>query len=679
MADTITQRIVLEGGKDVRSQLTDIGKSGQQAFDSIKQASDKLNIQASVGAIESAAKRAGVSFDDMAKRVQAASSDVAKSATVFKATAQEIDRGTGNVSSFGQAIRQLGRVTGESGISQLGKTAALAGKNLALLAPAAVVAGLEKIASSAASAVEKLNDLAFSAGQTFESFKKVGELAAGSGIGADKFAGVLGKIEEQIKKTEAADDDWSKQVVTNGEARTGAFKSTMTALNQLGVSASSLKFAEPIDKLAILADAFKNFSGTAAQKIDLARQLGIDANLLDQLNKGGDAVREFAASGKLIAPGFQNADKTLSQDFTQSLARLGSALSTLKDQFGLMIAPAFIDFFKMLTETIVENRQGIIEFGQALGSVLKPILEGIGTAIKDVIAPAFGIFKEALDGIAKLVNTVFGSNLTGMQIFTAALVGIGIALATVFSGPTSLIVIAIAMVGKLLAELEKAGPIVDQVSKFFSGMWDGVKAIFAGMAQTVADVWNSIAQGASDIVDGIVGFFQDGIDAVVQFFTDMKDSVLGIFNSILEKAKSVIDAVSQAFSSGSGDAGSGSDQQTPGFARGGLVRGPGTGRSDSILAWLSNREYVINADAVSRVGVGFLDAINGGLQSLMPRRFADGGLVTVAAAGPSGRPIHLHLGGKEFAMSASADVASELQKFAVESNIRSAGRKPRWF
>lgn len=46
------------------------------------------------------------------------------------------------------------------------------------------------------------------------------------------------------------------------------------------------------------------------------------------------------------------------------------------------------------------------------------------------------------------------------------------------------------------------------------------------------------------------------------------------------------------------------------FAQGGLVTGPGSGTSDSIPASLSNGEYVIRANAVSRIGLDTLDHIN---------------------------------------------------------------------
>lgn len=57
-------------------------------------------------------------------------------------------------------------------------------------------------------------------------------------------------------------------------------------------------------------------------------------------------------------------------------------------------------------------------------------------------------------------------------------------------------------------------------------------------------------------------------------------------------------------------------------ATGGLIRGPGTGTSDSININVSDGEFVMRSDAVRRVGVGFLHALNRGV-----RGFAGGGLI----------------------------------------------------
>lgn len=63
--------------------------------------------------------------------------------------------------------------------------------------------------------------------------------------------------------------------------------------------------------------------------------------------------------------------------------------------------------------------------------------------------------------------------------------------------------------------------------------------------------------------------------------------------------------------------------QATGYATGDMVRGPGTGTSDSILARLSNGEFVVRAAAVRHYGPDLLRQIN---QRRFPA-FAEGGLV----------------------------------------------------
>ncbi len=60
----------------------------------------------------------------------------------------------------------------------------------------------------------------------------------------------------------------------------------------------------------------------------------------------------------------------------------------------------------------------------------------------------------------------------------------------------------------------------------------------------------------------------------------------------------------------------------PGYATGGIIRGPGTGTSDSIVARLSNGEGVLNARAVRHFGPEFVHQLN----RLQMPAFADGGV-----------------------------------------------------
>lgn len=75
------------------------------------------------------------------------------------------------------------------------------------------------------------------------------------------------------------------------------------------------------------------------------------------------------------------------------------------------------------------------------------------------------------------------------------------------------------------------------------------------------------------------------------------------------------------------------------FASGGYVSGAGNGKSDSIPAMLSNGEYVINADAVRRVGVSALNRINQGTSV----GFADGGSVGTPVTTAGTAPLNIHI------------------------------------
>jgi len=122
-------------------------------------------------------------------------------------------------------------------------------------------------------------------------------------------------------------------------------------------------------------------------------------------------------------------------------------------------------------------------------------------------------------------------------------------------------------------------------------------------------------------------------------------------------------------------------QAVPAYASGGHVRGPGTGTSDSILAALSNGEFVIKASRVRELGVGFLNRLNQGGRSVMAKlpRFAEGGLVGAGAlaGSASGRPVHLHLGNGDViaARSSADDLVGRLRK-AARSKPAS---KPIWY
>lgn len=170
----------------------------------------------------------------------------------------------------------------------------------------------------------------------------------------------------------------------------------------------------------------------------------------------------------------------------------------------------------------------------------------------------------------------------------------------------------------------------------------------------------------------------------------MRQSIQGIIDGIINGIQAAIKAavtLGGLLPGGGGDSGD-SGGGGGGFARGGMIVGRGTGTSDSILARVSNGEYIVRARAVSKYGLGLLNAING-MRFSVPK-FALGGpvlasgpsmpaLPALAASGPSGRPLSLTIGTETFeGLLAPETVATKMVHFARVKATRSAGRKPSW-
>lgn len=185
--------------------------------------------------------------------------------------------------------------------------------------------------------------------------------------------------------------------------------------------------------------------------------------------------------------------------------------------------------------------------------------------------------------------------------------------------------------------------------------------------------------------------------ALVKPFSDavplIRDELVKVSTMILEimrqaaAAAGMIEQLNQGGRPGGGGGGFAFQE----VAGGGYIRGPGTTTSDSIPAWLSNREYVIRAKAVDHYGANLFAALNsmrlpkdlfshfavGGLANALARtmpRYAAGGLATASA----GRSLTIVLDGQRFGVSGSSDVIDRLERVATMAGIASVGRPPGW-
>jgi tape measure domain-containing protein len=217
---------------------------------------------------------------------------------------------------------------------------------------------------------------------------------------------------------------------------------------------------------------------------------------------------------------------------------------------------------------------------------------------------------------------------------------------------------------------------IDQVSEAYAAQADALR-----QAQEEQDLNADTLRTA---FDGIRGALEDG-KITMQEWGNIGLSVL---NKLIDKLENdFVDALSKTGTGGGGFFGwisslfgggfgtAGGFAAMLGLADGGHVSGPGTSTSDSIPAWLSDGEYVVNAKA-TRKHRALLEALNSGHTP----HFAAGGAVggsnvsrLTTAANFNGSPVTIaptiNMNATGGTPDQNADLAKQTAK-AVEGSIR---------
>lgn len=236
---------------------------------------------------------------------------------------------------------------------------------------------------------------------------------------------------------------------------------------------------------------------------------------------------------------------------------------------------------KMLARKVISGALGLAGMqiapnGQVMRRQQQPA-SGAAAMAKTLLPAAAGLLKLGANGATTAANGAAGAQ-------TSLLTKIGDGLKTLLTGGKSIL----GKIGGALSGLFEGSGASDLLKTIGSGF----KSLFTG-------------SGASSLISTIGG-------ALKSLFSALGGGSGG--GSGWGAAISGIASVASSF-----------------FVDGGHVSGPGTTTSDSIPAMLSNGEYVMNARAVQRIGVGMLDALNGG-NLPRARHYATGGLVGGAAS-----------------------------------------------
>lgn len=167
-----------------------------------------------------------------------------------------------------------------------------------------------------------------------------------------------------------------------------------------------------------------------------------------------------------------------------------------------------------------------------------------------------------------------------------------------------------------------------------AGKFEAINEEIITLTQTGQIFTNSFTTAFSNIISGT--------ESVAQGFKNLGRSIINsLTNAALNAAfTSLFKNLGGIFATATPQASGGPIGQ---FATGGAVSGPGGPKSDSIPAWLSNGEYVINAKSAGMLGLNLLNKLNSLGKGFNPKSrlglpaFADGG----AVSGSSGVSVNV--------------------------------------
>ncbi|QKC83279.1 hypothetical protein [Mesorhizobium sp. NZP2077] len=340
------------------------------------------------------------------------------------------------------------------------------------------------------------------------------------------------------------------------------------------------------------------------------------------------------------------------------------------------------------TKTKVESLgQTITVFrgGGPGGSLTKEVFD-----VVDGVAHRADQSKAALDGVAASAKTA-GENIKNVSSEITNAVK-----------PDA----ATAGVDAIVTDVNRIAPAAQQTADETNS---ALSTIDAGSAAQAADAvvapFESLPGKISAILSGIQSLVQGGFASLSATVTSLAAQINAQIQSILSALRAAAAAASSLRAQAASGSASEQGGSHGGFAGGGDVRGAGTGTSDSILAWLSNGEFVNRAAAVAYYGRDIFHALNnmtlpkgllrglrgfnvGGAVEIFSRsmaipRLAGGGAIAVspsAAEGAGGTMrIKLDFGlGIDQVFEAVTDsfTATRLQQFALRQAQTSAGRRP---
>jgi hypothetical protein len=681
-SDDILQRIALLGADDIRKELNQLGADGEAALKKLEQAGGgdlAKGVRALMpevakfnSGLEGAAVSAG-KLPGIFGKIQSALRGLGNASGLgsFKTDAEKATAAAnvfgGAMREAGRDVRLLGRITQLADLTGFGRVLQLAGKNASLLILPGVVAGVERLAASAAHAASGFADMAVAAQQTPANFGKFAAVVIALGGSFDDAGKAAKTFETNIATALASTQQAAEGVVTARAAldnTTTGFVETTRGLDTVRQQAQAANLQ------------FVRTGGTLEQFNQIQRQTAqATFNVQQQMLKAGDAVEaaqkaldKARSATTPLEDAFRKVGVTLTTSFqklpiAEQLARMADGFKNLPpdvDKTKLAVQLLGEEMGRKFVRALAGGQQSLKDF-IAEGERIRPTFNDGQIAIGDDMVQASGKLTSALASLKDAFGLATAPIFTDFFKKVADLVvqarpsieSFGRAIGTVLTPFLNGAVIVLQLIGQVITLLAPLfEKIAELINKAFGTNITGVQlfaAIFIGLIAAIAptiplillvaaavgilikklaeidwagftkpavDFWNSLTKFANDTAISISNAFNIAINFVKGLWNDLKATISGWATSVSNFISGVIDKVKALASAlagiggGSSDASAVANGTAPAMAGGGSVRGAGTARSDSIWARLSNGEFVIQAAAVKKYGTQFLGAVN---------------------------------------------------------------------
>jgi len=691
-SEDLVSNIVIEGAEESTKKIEDFADKGGEAFDRLGEKADAASkkVGKSTDQISDGAKKSSDALDKLGK------TDISGSAQKNAAQLNEISR----------AMEGLTRSAVKVGKDLASFVARVAGLTTAA---AAAAAGIGALAAS----VAKSQNTQTSA---FEQTNKVQQETVQSNLRAEQatlnYTNQQRQLNRQLADGTITYDQYNATLRTNRNAYNDQIRATQelelaqesareeterlqkqladrkvyqTLIDTYGGPLTSALTSLGNTLIQLKNDFMDAFGPGVAQVIGIVTDaLSASSATISQLfNDLGQQLSSFVQQN---GPAIRSAITSIGTGFREVFTGVINAMPQLLNIFNNQLVPAFVTL-KGYLDSIRDTFNSIFGTNFSTGALVIIAIIGQLTGSFKLLFGVLTVGANTLRLVSALLGSSFNLNPIGLAI--GALI---VALTLLYSNWDRVVEFITTTWITLVAKIDEGR---QQIETWFSGLGDGLKQTFDDAVQGVQDKWQGLLDFFGSLPETISGIFTSIGQSIVSAFNSAIDTVTqtvtGWVDNLKKLLQPIIDMINAISGGTSGDTGG----DGAAFASGGRVRGPGTSTSDSVRAWLSNNEWVIQAKAVRKYGSSFMRAINEGRFDPyeFARGFASGGsLGNLAPALPrfapqrvgqsrdSGGVLNLSIDGQRFDGLGipDRDTAEALIRYTVQRRMTSSGKAPSW-